>query len=341
MVEIKEQIPENDWKQFLDGCSEATLYHTPEWKTFLERTFGYKPRYLFATDESGQPIGMLPLFEVKSRLTGNRLCSVPFAHYCGPIGDVEAVHALLDRQVSSIDLSETSFVEIRNIVNHDSFQPQNSFSKYSLDLLGGLDKIWTNFEKDVKKGIKKSQKFGVSVSATRDLEDLKTFYELNCITKKNIGVPAHPWKFFKNLFEYLGDYEELFLARYEGEVIGGGIREYYGSTVLAGYSASNAAYVKCYPYNAINWATIQDACQKGYRFYDLGRVSYDNKGLEFYKSRWGTTETKLFYSYFPRNPLSLTSNRTGQKYKIATRVIQKMPMPVHKAFSGCIFQHFG
>ena len=70
MVEIREQVSEGEWRRFLDVCSDATLYHTPEWKTFLEKTFDYKSLYLFAFDESGQLTGMLPLFEVKSRLTG-------------------------------------------------------------------------------------------------------------------------------------------------------------------------------------------------------------------------------------------------------------------------------
>ncbi len=181
----------------------------------------------------------------------------------------------------------------------------------------------------------------MEVSVTRNIEDLKSFFELNCITKKNIGVPAHPWKFFRNLFECLGDYEQLFLARYEGEIIGGGIREYYGSTVLAGYAASDPLYSKYNPFNAINWASIEDACRRGYKSYDLGRVSYDNKGLEFFKKRWGTTEKKLFYSYFPRNPVTLSGNRSCTKYKVATKVIQKMPLPLHKAFSDHVFGHFG
>jgi len=341
MVEIKGDVSENEWRRFLDVCSDATLYHTPEWKTFLEKTFGYKPRYLFATDESGQLTGMLPLFEVRSRLTGNRLCSVPFAHHCGPIGDSEAVYALLNYELDSFDASETGFIEIRDVVNHGKFESQNSFSTYILDLSVGSDNIWTNLESNVRRGVRKSQKSGVEVSVTKNIEDLRSFFELNCITKRNIGVPAHPWKFFRNLFECLGDYEQLFLAKYQEEIIGGGIREYYGSTVLAGYAASDPKYSKFNPFNAINWASIEDACRRGYKSYDLGRVSYDNEGLEFFKKRWGTVEKKLFYNYFPQNPVSITSNRRGRKYKVATMMIQKMPMPLHKAFSNHIFQHFG
>jgi len=46
-------------------------------------------------------------------------------------------------------------------------------------------------------GRKKSGKLGVSVASSTDIEDLKEFYELNCITKQSLGVPCHPWEFFK------------------------------------------------------------------------------------------------------------------------------------------------
>jgi len=341
MVEIVRHIPDKEWKRFLEGCNDANLFHTPEWKTFLEKTFDYKPHYLFATDDSGQMTGILPLFQVKSKLTGNRLCSVPFSHICGPIGDANAVYALLEYELHSLDTSGMNFIEIRDGVNHDKFESQNSFSTYILDLTVGLDTIRVNLASNVRRGIGKSQKSGVQVFATRNVEDLKLFYELNCITKRNIGVPAHPWNFFRNLFEYLEDYEQLFLAKYNGEIIGGGIREYYKSTVLAGYAASNPVYAKYNPFNAINWASIEDACRRGYKSYDFGRVSYDNEGLEFFKKRWGAVEKKLLYSYFPRNPVTLSGNRTCLKYKLATRVIQKIPMPLYKTFSDRIFWHFG
>jgi len=103
MVEIVQQVPEDEWRVYLERSSNATLYHTPEWKAFLEKTFGYESRYLFATDESGRLIGMLPLFEVRSRLTGNRLCSVPFSHECGCLGNDIAGTALIEGAITIKD----------------------------------------------------------------------------------------------------------------------------------------------------------------------------------------------------------------------------------------------
>lgn len=341
MVEIKKNTAMEKWAEFLKICPQASIYHTPEWKMFLENTFDYKPYYLFAIDECGQIIGMLPLFLVRSKLTGNRLCSLPFAHSCGPIGNDEAIHALLEYAIDGMKDTEESHLEIRDSVPNTRFKSHNMFSSYILDLSMGLEQIWTNFSSNVRRGIRKSQKSGIKVFKTKDIKDLKLFYELNCITKRNIGVPAHPWKFFKNLFQYLGEYEQLYLAEYDDEIIGGGIREYYGFTVLAGYAASNPEYARYNPFNAINWESIRDACQKGYKIYDLGRVSHDNKGLEFYKSRWGTAENKLYYSYFPKNPVTFSGNRDNFKYNIATKAIQKLPMPLYKPFSEYVFQHFG
>lgn len=341
MVEVVKSIPADEWHDFLQSQADATLYHTPEWGRFLEVTFGYKSQHRFATDESGQLIGMLPLFEVRSRLTGNRLCSVPFSHCCGPIGDTEAVCALLKHEMDSFDASEMDFIEVRSRVRQDHFEAQASFLNYRLDLSDGLDQVWTGLKRDVRRGINKAEKAGVQVAPTRDLDSLKAFYELNCVVKRDIGVPAHPWKFFRNLFEYLGDYAQLFLARYGDEIIGGWICEYYRSEVLSGYSASNGAYVKFYPDDAMSWASIQDACLRGYTTYDLGRTSCENAGLRFYKSRWGAVERELIYSYFPRNPVTLSGNRSGLKYRVATSAVQKMPIPLHKAFSGQIFRHFG
>lgn len=340
-VEIIDYVPENEWKQFLDGRGDTTLYHTPEWKTFLEKTFDYKSRYLFAIDGGGQLVGMLPLFLVRSKLTGDRISSVPFSHECGPIGDSEAINSLLEYELALFDLSGAHYLEVRDMVNHNRFETLNSFSKYVLDLSVGHDQVWKNLSKNVRRGIQKSQNSGVTVHATQNIEDLKSFYELNCVTKRNIGVPAHPWKFFKNMFVYLGDYVRLFIAKYDGEVIGGGVREYYASSVTAGYAASNPDYSRFNTYNAINWASIVDALQRGYTSYDLGRVSYDNQGLEFFKKRWGTVEKKLYYSYYPRNPVTLSGNRTSLKYRVATKTIQKMPLFLHKALSERVFRHYG
>ncbi|HAU30914.1 MAG TPA: GNAT family N-acetyltransferase [Desulfotomaculum sp.] len=342
MIKIVNKVEENKWKKLLDTYDKATIYHTPEWKKTLEGTFGYKAHYFFAIDECGELVGLLPLFYVRSQITGSRICSVPFAHNCGPIGDEATVSFLAGKAIDLYKDLNADYFEVKDKVGFDNFEYQNAFSTYILELSPDLGIMWKKLDSgSARWGVKKSHKEGVSVSKTQSIEDLKEFYELNCITKKKIGVPCHPWKFFKNLFKFLDSYVSLYVARYNDKIIAGGIMEYFKKTVLYGYGAADPKYLKMQPYNAFIWKSIEDACLNGYKYYDFGRTSYDNVGLINFKKRWGTAEKKLYYSYYPKNPVSLTENRENLKYKWGTKVIQRMPMPIYKKFSDVVFGSFG
>lgn len=342
MVEIVSSINLNEWHDFLLSQSDATLYHTPEWKMFLEKTFNYKPRYLFATDECGQLVGMLPLFEVRSRLTGNRLCSVPFSHECTCLGDSVTRTALIDKAVSLRDCHRITKIEIRSAVENPLFHEMNAFCTHILELSQNLEETWKQLDKSsVRWAVKKAGKLGVSVASSTNAEDLKEFYELNCLTKQSLGVPCHPWEFFKNLFSILEGYVQMYLSRHEGRIIAGGVMECYKGQVLYGYGAADPNHLDLHPYNAFIWKSIEDACVNGCRTYDFGRTSYDNTGLIQFKKKWGTQERGLCYSYYPASSKSVVTERDSTIYRLGNSVIRAMPMSAYKAFSTSIFGYFG
>lgn len=342
MINIIKNVDEEEWKSFLNKYHEATIYHTPEWKQLLEKTFGYKSEYLFAKDESGNIAGFLPLFYIKSKLTGNRLCSVPFSHICSSLGTKEASTALIEEAICLFQKSTLNTLEIRGTLNDERFVNLNSFSTYILELSSNPNDVWPKLDKgSVRWAVKKAEKSGVAVETTRDMSALKEFYEINAMTKKDLGVPCHPWKFFKNMFDILGNSVSLYVSKHDSEIIGGGIMVYFKDTVLYGYGASNPNYLNLHPYNSFIWKSIEDACLKGYNFYDFGRTSYSNTGLIDFKKRWGTIETKLYYSNYPTKSNSLSENRESAKYKFASKVIGEMPLLMYKQFSDTVFQHFG
>lgn len=342
MTEIVTNVKEEDWKNFLDSCAAATIYHTPEWESFLIKTFGYESKYLFSKNENGEIEGFLPLFYLRSKITGNRLCSVPFSHICGYIGSEDSKSLLIEEGVNIYSKLNADYLEIRDFSALETFCFQNSFSTHILDLCSDVDKVWYKLEKkSARWATTKSKSLGVEASSTNNIEDLKEFYEINALTKRDLGVPCHPWKFFKNMFELLNNYVTLYVAKYNNEIIAGGIIESFKDNVLYGYGAAHPDYLKFHPYNAFIWKSIEDACINGYTYFDFGRTSYDNKGLFDFKKRWGTTEKKLYYSYYPANPEKLTENRESFKYKYGTKVIQKMPVLAYKKFSDSMFQHFG
>jgi lipid II:glycine glycyltransferase (peptidoglycan interpeptide bridge formation enzyme) len=192
----------------------------------------------------------------------------------------------------------------------------------------------------VRWAIKKSQKNGVVVNITSDKNDVKQFYQLNCLTKKDLGVPCHPLVFFNNIFTFLKDYMRLYLVKINNEIIAGGIMEYYNDTVSYRYGAANPKFLRLYPYNAFIWDSIKKANDTGFKYYDFGRVSYDNNGLIDFKKRWGTKEIQLYYSYYKNAPKLFVNHRDNLKYKILTKTIRNLPTCMYKPLSDVSFRHF-
>ena len=342
MILDSEKIRSDQWIHLLESSNDATMYHTPEWKNFLQSTFHYKPRYLFAQNDSGTLTGMLPLFQVDGTIGGSRLCSTPFAHDCGPIGTKEVRDELI---CAAIDLGkelQLKNLEIRDTVLSEHLNGVNNFSTFILPLSKNIPDVWKRLDKgSIRWAITKSKKSNVSVDITNDTESLKQFYELNCITKKELGVPCHPWNFFENLFTNFGENVSLYSARYDSQIIGGGIMTRFKDSVLYGYGAADPHYLKMHPYNAFIWKSIEDACISGGKNFDFGRTSYENTGLIQFKKKWGTVEKKLTYSYYPRQPGLSGMHRNSFLYRIANRCFQMMPMQVYKSISGKIFGSLG
>jgi CelD/BcsL family acetyltransferase involved in cellulose biosynthesis len=341
MAEITTTYKEDEWRKFLESDRSATVFHTPEWKQFLEETFNYQPRYLFARDEHGSIIGLLPLYVVKSMLTGSRLCSAPLSHDCGYIGDIKALDGIIAGALEMYGHMGLDYFEVRSPVSYPGFQSHNYYSTYTLPLSSNVEAVTKKMHKRIRRGISKARDSGVIVSASSGPEDVKAFYELNCLSKKELGVPCHSLKFFLNLFRYLKGNARLYIARHGEDVIGGGVMEQFNGKVIYGYGAASPGSLKLFPYYAFLWKSIEDACLAGQSQYDFGRASYENPGLVDFKLSWGSEEKKLFYSYYPKNPRSLVNNRNGLKFEVASKMIMNMPTPLYKVFSNTVFSNFG
>ncbi len=340
-VEIVRHVAETEWRRFLDGCSDATLYHTPEWKTFLERTFGYPPHSLFAADDRGELIGLLPLCAVRSRLTGDRLCSVPFSHESGCLGEPIVCRALLGEAIELADRLRIGRIEVRDSVCHEDFRGVSEYSTYILDLAADPEETWARVHRGARRAVRKSARYGVTVTTSTEIEDLRAFYELNRINKRNLGVPCHPWVFFENLFSCMGDSVRLYLSHYEGRIVAGGIMEYYKDRIVYGYGAADPGSLHVHPYYAFIWKSIEDGCTRGYRSYDFGRVFNADAGLIRFKARWGTSPKPLCSSYYPASTGPSMPDRGSSRFRLAKTVMQRMPMPVYSKFSEAVFRHLG
>ncbi len=77
------------WDAFVDACAPATFFHRAGWRDILENVFRHRCHYLIA--ERGDAIcGVLPMAEIRSRLFGHALVSLPFCVYGGPAATIRS-----------------------------------------------------------------------------------------------------------------------------------------------------------------------------------------------------------------------------------------------------------
>ena len=281
------------------------------------------------------------MFYSNSPITGKKLSCTPFSHLCGYIGEPFSGDELADRLSHMAGDMSVEYVEVKGLVNNARFMVDDSFFLFNIDLTPGAEALWDNLGKDIKRGVKKSKNNGVTVVRSNAMEDVNRYYSLNCETKKRLGVPCHSWKFFENMFRYLGGSVSLYLGEHEGEAVSGLVMVNYGHFAESGYSAHNTKYSGIYPNNSVRWASIEDACNGGYLSYDMGRVYRSDEGLAAYKRRWGAVESILQYSYYPEVKKQLTNNRESIKYRAGTKVFRHLPLPVYKSVSELLFPHLG
>jgi len=260
-LKINENIPKKEWESYVKSHPYGTIYHLSAWKEVLEESFNYKPFYIFAKDENKKLCGILPLFQVKSFITGNRMVSLPFSYICGPIADSEFVEKEMLKEAEKICYErECKYMEIRDIKpkNFD-LEASNYFSTYVVNLSSDVDSVWKRMNKgSVRRAINKSKRDGVKVVHENNMENLKIFNKLHQKTMRSLGVPAHPYIFLKNILQKMKEYVELYLAEIDGKIIAGVFTLNFKDTVLYAYGASYEKYLKYYPNNLLIWKAIED-----------------------------------------------------------------------------------
>ena len=65
------------WDALALSAANATVFHTSAWARVLADSYRYRPSYVVFQPEDGERT-LLPMFEVKSVITGTRGVSLPF-----------------------------------------------------------------------------------------------------------------------------------------------------------------------------------------------------------------------------------------------------------------------
>uniref|UniRef100_A0A7V1EIZ0 Peptidoglycan bridge formation glycyltransferase FemA/FemB family protein n=1 Tax=candidate division WOR-3 bacterium TaxID=2052148 RepID=A0A7V1EIZ0_UNCW3 len=352
MVIIKTFSPleEKRWDEFIGNHNEGTIFHTSHWSRVIQKTYSFEPQFFI--NANGDIKFGFPFFLIKDKIKGNRLICLPFTDECLPLFaselNSEEKNNIISAVIGLIEEKGIKQIEIRGFNNeflrNANFKDFNYYRKFTLDLSKGLDLLWKGFkQKSIRYPIKKAQDYGVRIVHSIAGEDMSVFYKLNLLTRKKHGVLPQPYNFFLNIYEEIikKNLGFISIAYYKSIPIATSIFFVYNKIVHYKYNASIIDYLRYQPNHLILWSVIQWAVENGYRILDMGRTSPDNKGLMSFKRHWGAIETELHYYYYPDVQGVGAIQENSLKYKIASSIFKKLPLPILQVMGNKFYKYLG
>jgi len=340
------------WDAFVENHPFGWICHLSGWKRVLERTFSHmKGHYLALVDSKGEIKAGLPLYEVRSRLTGNRLVSIPFATLSDPlVSDSDQLDELLEAAKAfskkrGIDRVEFRTTNAYRFVKDQQFVRNNGFKCHFVNLNVDLAALWKSFpQKAIKYEVNRARKNNLAMKLGESEEDLRLFYRLYTQTRRRLGLPTHPYLLLRILWETFKSRKkmELCLALYEGRAIAGHVLFKFNNRVSVEFEGWNRGYRKLSPNHFLFWEEIKQAHKEGFRIYDFGRTSTQNVGLMEFKSRWGAEicDLPIFY-YSAQGARERAYDEGTVAYRLMRSLFRIMPESIHPLFGKWLYNHLG
>lgn len=347
--------PTNDsrWDSFVHSHPFGWICHLSGWGQALERSFKHiKGHYLAVLDERGTHIrSALPLFEVRSWLTGNRLVSIPFATLCDPlISSSEDFELLMDKTLELSRALKISRIQVRTRAADEYIQDERLsstrfYKHHYLSLEPELDKLLKTFNRScVRQKIARAGKSRFSLRRAEAKSDLSEFYHVFCMTQKRLGLPPLPYEFFLALWDAFGQTDNMvvFMAEKDNQVIAGIVLFVFRDRASLEVAGWDEEYLNVCPNHFLYWEAIKYARENGCRIFDFGRTSPNNHGLMKFKKHWGTQVVDLpEYQYPACTDEKQVSPDKSMRYRLVRALCQKVPERAYEHLGRFCYRHLG
>ncbi len=341
-VQWTNPLEHSDWDLRIRQHPNQSFFHTAAWARVLAETYGYRPIY-FVGHDRGAVHSLLPLMEVSSRLTGWRGVGLPFTDDCKPVCSNQASFIELFRNAQEIGLLRGwDYLEIRGGREFNPGAPPSvSFYGHTLDLSGDENELFAKLKSPVRRAIRKAEKEGVRVEISQDLAEVRTFYTLQCRSRKKHGLPPQPFVFFKNIHKHVLSEGLGFvaLARRKKVSVAGAIFFHSGEKAIYKFGASDDAFQNLRGNNLVMWEAIGRLARAGVRKLDLGRTSLGNAGLRRFKLGWNTREKSIGYFRFSLDEKKYIPAR-DESHGLHNLVFRALPIPISRFLGRILYRHW-
>lgn len=315
-----------EWDAFVHSRSDATFCHLYGWHDVMEDAFGHTTHYLSARDDAGHLEGVLPLVRVRSRLFGDYLVSMPFLNYGGPVGEPDAVAALMDY---ALRLAEEAGVDLLELRSRSELPGDLAVSHRKitvlLDLPADPEELWEAFKAKVRSQIRRPMKEGMETVIGPD--QVGSFYHVFSRHMRDLGTPALPREVFDHALQAFPKKMVFATVYHEHGPVAVGAGFVHRDEFEITWASALREYSRLAPNMLLYWSLMEEMSGRGLKTFNFGRCT-PGGGTHRFKSQWGGRDVPLPWAQWSPGGLNGTPSPDSAKFRLATRVWRGLPLAV-------------
>jgi FemAB-related protein (PEP-CTERM system-associated) len=333
------------WDHYVRAHPAATFFHQAAWRQVIERAFRHRTYYLVA-EQDGAIAGVLPLAQVKTRLFGNTLISLPFCVYGGPLAEDDATNAALTAEAAAIGRRlGAAATELRFLaeptpatLGPDWVRRDALYVTFRKPIVGNDEANIKAIPRKQRAMVRKGIDHGLAASTGRDVDLLHGIYAESV---RNLGTPVFSRGYFRMLAETFADTMDVVTVTDAGRPVAAVMNFYWRDEVLPYYGGGTVAARRCYANDFMYWSVMRQAAARGCRLFDFGR-SKQGTGAYAFKKNWGFSPSALPY-YFNLAPGAAIpdNNPLNPKYRLMIAAWKKLPLKLANVIGPFVVRGLG
>jgi FemAB-related protein (PEP-CTERM system-associated) len=333
------------WDHYVRAHPHATFFHLAGWRRVIEQAFRHRTHYLVA-EQDGAIAGVLPLAQVKTRLFGHTLISLPFCVYGGPLAEDAATGAALAVEAAALGrrlgaaATELRFLQdpAAGALDESWMRRDALYVTFRKAISGDDDANLKAIPRKQRAMVRKGIDRGLVASVGRDVDLLHRIYAESV---RNLGTPVFSRGYFRLLAEVFGAEMDVVAIADADAPVAAVMNFYWRDEVLPYYGGGTAQARQCYANDFMYWSVMRLAAARGARLFDFGR-SKEGTGAFSFKKNWGFTPASLPYFFnLPPGKAIPENNPLNPKYRMMIAAWQKLPLPVANAIGPFIVRGLG
>lgn len=331
-IQIADDSHQKEWDDYIQTSSFGTIFHAWEWLKIMEKHTN-STLYALEIFKGGEHVASYPIFYKKKGLVKAAFSPAYNTDtlYLGPvISQYESLNQpkkeeYLSEIQSAIDKFlfsdlRCNYVNLRTMpglldsryLRWAGYHVEPLYS-YRLDLNLGLNVIWNNLHRGVRKNIKNIQEKGFVVERG-DRDDLsfidsriqQRFVEQG---RKRNDIST----FLEDVFQqYNGRNLDIFVAKYQGETVSGVIHLNYNGIMYQWVGLPKTEIDGISPNDLLVWESIKTSHEMGMRYYDI-MDGGDNPRLRRFKSKFNPELTIWYSAEKYSHPIYEMARKVSQK----------------------------